>query len=1426
MTQAKRFLRLSYLSTIIIALLSIPNFAQSTNPWVGTWYSSYGPIKLSENNGIISGNYHRPNGETGFISSGIASGNVLTGRWREPTTYAPPYDEGDFIFTLSEDKLSFSGKWRYDQGSLWFGWLGSKGFGITGKVEMYDGSPFNGCEVELIQNNQTVKKMYTNSSGTFMFLNIQPGTYQVEPFSLDYIFNPKSRTVTLETKSISGIDFKVANTFYITILFSDKSIAYEQEIDLSVEIKDSAGNFINEQHSVQFSEINTHLGTFTPSNALVTTSGGKAAIKYKAPSKAQAGTFGYLLIRAEDKTINFNTILKIPFDLEVWAEPKDPAIGGNSKIAIIPADENFPALISAKCVDASGKAQVNVPIKFSLDINSSGILYSSEQNSKSITVNTKDDGIAQVYYKYIGAYTGTKIIEEVTVENMNDNRVGVVKIEVGLGLEIYKKERYQAQGGVIASGIGQNLVLYIRSIFHPEMDLESYSFWADTKVWKGKEIGVNISVEWANKPNPEIWDKFFTLPADEVYKGKCGMDRLGEKNILYAWGTPCYDIGENHMLPQIIPKSEGSHIYSISAKFIDSNGNSGNEEVMIRYPMLGLEVDREISDFENFVCAMSPSSSLQAYFYEGSKILLMFKVLEDISLLGDCVSIVEMTCKFMQGDKIGALKIIANALGSKYVDAKNDEFLKYPILKEMKEKDYIMILTGWAAKWGVAVSQALDSYYKAVAEEESSNKLYKTNSYIDNVNKQEYQDIINQLFISFLAGAKINDFRIVNVFNASQSKVTDNTGKEASFIDKDYSNLGPMMFYSKANVFSYILDVNSTFNLEFKTDKNFAVSICDPLKSTYTLYNMPSSQLLKGKLVINNSSNPLQLDYGDNGSIDENKNPEVITPGQSGGGINKLEFDWTFHAGGEGIDAAWRVRELDNSNIVMGGRFEKTMQFDNSFINYAGTYDFYIASLSKTKKLNWVYSGGGTGDDGLSDLIIDKDGNIVFTGVISQAATYDNIQLISNGERDACIVKVDKNGKHIWSLSFGGTGNDDGARLGIDGNNNYYLVGSFSSPQIKIGATTLTNTNTGSEDIFIVKLSPSGSVLWVKSMGGIDLQRIWGVHVLNDGTFLVTGWFTNELIVENTTYLSKNASIDLFVSKYSNEGKVIWLKVYGGAGSDYPYGIKTDAEENIFLTGTFSSSYSFGDISLSNKGGEDIFLAKLNYLGNPIWVKTAGGAGNDRAYSLALDKQSNVSIAGYICGDAQFENVTLNCTLNQSVSFLVIYNKDGNLLATSIPKNPDNKTYTYNLAYHHDIDNSGNYYLLGIFMAPVTFNNQLICRGTSDVYLVKYKPFYTTNIFENNLTEIPSDFHLYQNYPNPFNPVTTIRYHIAVGSHVTLKVFDILGREVTTLVNEFLNPGIHNSQFSIRNSELPSGVYFYQLRAGSFTETRKLVLMK
>jgi uncharacterized protein (TIGR02145 family) len=95
---------------------------------------------------------------------------------------------------------------------------------------------------------------------------------------------------------------------------------------------------------------------------------------------------------------------------------------------------------------------------------------------------------------------------------------------------------------------------------------------------------------------------------------------------------------------------------------------------------------------------------------------------------------------------------------------------------------------------------------------------------------------------------------------------------------------------------------------------------------------------------------------------------------------------------------------------------------------------------------------------------------------------------------------------------------------------------------------------------------------------------------------------------------------------------------------------------------------------------------------------------------------------------------------------------------------------------------------------------------------------------DNDKSELPKNFLLLQNYPNPFNPTTTINYQLSKQTHVTLKVFDFLGREVVTLVNGIEEPGYKSVTFDA--SLLPSGVYFYRLHAGTFVQTNKMLLIK
>ncbi|PIS30698.1 MAG: hypothetical protein COT43_01045 [Candidatus Marinimicrobia bacterium CG08_land_8_20_14_0_20_45_22] len=127
-------------------------------------------------------------------------------------------------------------------------------------------------------------------------------------------------------------------------------------------------------------------------------------------------------------------------------------------------------------------------------------------------------------------------------------------------------------------------------------------------------------------------------------------------------------------------------------------------------------------------------------------------------------------------------------------------------------------------------------------------------------------------------------------------------------------------------------------------------------------------------------------------------------------------------------------------------------------------------------------------------------------------------------------------------------------------------------------------------------------------------------------------------------------------------------------------------------------------------------------------------------------------------------------------------------------------------------------------------NSKLIISGTTAILKPEMNLKSAAFITGNQITaiempgEILTDFALFQNYPNPFNPMTTIVYSIAVESVVKLQIYDLLGREVKTLVNQRMPSGKHIVNFNAK--ELKSGIYFYKIKAGDFEQMKRMILIK
>lgn len=298
-----------------------------------------------------------------------------------------------------------------------------------------------------------------------------------------------------------------------------------------------------------------------------------------------------------------------------------------------------------------------------------------------------------------------------------------------------------------------------------------------------------------------------------------------------------------------------------------------------------------------------------------------------------------------------------------------------------------------------------------------------------------------------------------------------------------------------------------------------------------------------------------------------------------------------------------------------------------------------------------------------------------------------------------------------WAQGIGGNigiinqsnGSTLGTNVTTDANGNVYSIGYFETPTMVVGGYTLTNNNTSGykAETFIIKYDAAGNVLWAKSIHGDSSDIGTGIVVDNAFNIYITGDFASPTLAFDTKTLTNtaNGTDDIFLAKYNSAGNIIWAKNYGGSRNDIGNSLIVDNLNNIYLTGNFSSqNLAIGStiLTIDSLGNQDMFLAKFDTSGTPVYVKAFGKGCHIPIMSndITSDASNNIYVTGFFnTPETIIGSDTLHCNPNSDNFFITKLDASGNIQWTRSGGGSNYDIVVNGVA----VDPIGNLYTCGYF---------------------------------------------------------------------------------------------------------------------------------
>ena len=439
--------------------------------------------------------------------------------------------------------------------------------------------------------------------------------------------------------------------------------------------------------------------------------------------------------------------------------------------------------------------------------------------------------------------------------------------------------------------------------------------------------------------------------------------------------------------------------------------------------------------------------------------------------------------------------------------------------------------------------------------------------------------------------------------------------------------------------------------------------------------------------------------------------------------------------------------------------------------------DYYTVKYQPDGDTVWTrrYNGIGNGYDFAHWVAVDNDENVYVTGY-SRALSYQN---------DIATVKYDSSGNQLWAALFDGSGNysDKGHKVIVD-NNGYVYVAGYVNPY---------NSGTRYDYITIKYDAATGDTMWARTYNGtadsLDMAR--DIEVDAAGNVYVTG-----------SSRTAGALSDIITIKYDSAGVEQWTARYNNpdtSASDGGYGLEVDAFGNVYVVGQ-----SYGLAS-----GSDIVTIKYDSAGNEVWVERYNGPANDYdtpsneegGKCMTMDQYGNIYITGVSRGATSMNDyVAIRYDTSGVEHWVAGYNCC------------DSVDYALAVA----TDNEGSVYICGRSVGGGTYYDMATVKYYSAVGVEEHK-------------SVSTDHLLLEVHPNPAKIHSTMQYSLPHAMNVALSIFDVSGRLIRLLVEQYQEPDTYSFIWNGKDNagrRVAPGVYFCILRTDEGETSKKLVTLE